>query len=108
MATTETINGVEVRVQVTPNGKIYSKNFRSMKDECAKAGTLDFAINESKHAFFLGSEAYYIGPSLQGKSVDELISLGKDIQICDSSINGDTWVPCLFLSTNQKRGSFSF
>lgn len=107
MATT-IINGVECRVTTTDRGSIYSKNFRSMKQECNNQGTDDFALNEAKHALFIGAQVYYVGPSLHGKSIDEIASLGKQLQVCDSSIDGQRWVPTVFLPTNQQRATFSF
>ncbi len=108
MANTTVINGEQVRVNETEQGTIYSKNFRSMKEECSKAGTTDFRLNQEKHSLFLGGNSYYVGPSLQKKSVDEIAALGKDIQICESSVDGKRWVPCLFLATTGKGGSFNF
>lgn len=108
MATTELINGENVRVNTTEKGKIYSKNFRSMKEECLAAGTTDFRVNQEKHSFFLGGNSYYVGPSLQGKNAAQIAALGKDIQICDSSVDGSKWVPCLFLATSGEAGNFSF
>lgn len=107
MATT-LIDGIEVRVNTTSQGTIYSKNFRSMEAECNAQGTDDFALNEQKHALFIGAQAYYVGPSLHGKSIDEIASLGKQLQVCDSSVDGKKWVPCVFLPTNQQRATFSF
>lgn len=107
MATT-VLNGEQVRVNQGSNGEIYSKNFRSMKDECLKQGTTDFRVNKDKHAFFLGGSAYYIGKSLHNKSAAEIASLGKEIQICDSSTDGVNWVPCLFLTSVGEAGSFDF
>lgn len=108
MAQTEIINGESVRVNNTSKGVMYSKNFRSLKEECAVLGTVDFRVNVEKHSLFLRGNAYYVGPSLQGKSAQELASLGKDIQICESSVDGSKWVPCLFLPTSGESASFSF
>lgn len=108
MATTTVINGEQVRVNNTEQGKIYSKNFRSMKEECNTQGTTDFRVNKEKHSFFLGGKAYYVGPSLQKMNAAEIAARGKDIQICDSSVDGEKWVPCLFLATSGEGGSFAF
>lgn len=106
---TEILNGVEVRVNVGANGsKIYSKNFRSMKDECLKQGTTDFRVNVQKHAFFLGGNAYYVGKSLHGMNASQLAAEGKELQICDSSTDGNHWVPCIFKSSIGEAGSFDF
>lgn len=108
MATTKNINGVVWNVSAGNNGvELLSRNFRSMKQECAAAGTSDFRIN--KKAFFLGGQTYYIGPSLQGKSAAELGALGAQIQVCDTSIDGGvSSVPTLFLANSGEAGSFSF
>lgn len=108
MTTTTINNGEQVRVNETSKGTIYSKNFRSMKEECAKQGTTDFRVNKEKHSFFLGGQAYYVGPSLQGMGAAEIAAKGKDIQICDSSVDGQKWVPCLFLPTSGEGASFAF
>ena len=108
MATTKVINGEQVRVNETTRGTIYSKNFRSMKEECAKQGTMDFRVNKEKHSFFLAGQAYYVGPSLQGLGAAEIAAKGKEIQICDSSVDGSKWVPCLFLATSGEGASFAF
>jgi len=108
MANIEIINGESVRVNETSKGTMYSKNFRSMKEECQKLGTTDFRVNQERHSLFLGGNAYYVGPSLQGKSASEIGALGKDIQICESSVDKENWVPCLFLPTTGESASFSF
>ena len=108
MAQTEIINGENVRVNNTPKGVMYSKNFRSLKEECAALGTVDFRVNVEKHSLFLRGNAYYVGPSLQGKGAKELASLGREIQICESSVDKEKWVPCLFLPTSGESASFSF
>lgn len=123
------LNGEQVRVNQGTDGNLYSKNFRSMKQECYNAGTVDFRLNRDRHAFFLGSKAYYVGKSLQGKSVAEIVAVGNDIQICDSltekNYNAQVaaneariaageqpqpieWVPCLFVASVGEAGSFKF
>ena len=123
------LNGEQVRVNQGTDGNLYSKNFRSMKDECLKQGTTDFRVNISKHAFFLGGAAYYVGKSLQGKSAAEIEAVGKDIQICDSLTEKNyqmqvaaneariaageqpqpiEWVPCLFVASVGEAGTFKF
>lgn len=110
MATTTTINnnGEQIRVNNTERGTIYSKNFRTMKEECAALGTVDFRVNQQKHSFFLAGKSYYVGPSLQGKNAAQIKALGRDIQICESSVDQVNWVPCLFLATVGEAGSFDF
>ena len=107
MATTTIINGENVRVNTTEKGTIYSKNFRSMKEEVLAAGTQDFRLNQERKSLFLGGKSYYVGPSLQGKSAAEIAALGRDIQICESSVDKEKWVPCLFLATQGEAGTFS-
>lgn len=108
MATTKVINGESVRVNTTAQGEIYSKNFRSMKEEVNKVGTSDFRLNAEKHALFLGGNAYYVGKSLHGLNASELAAKAKDIQICDSSTDGERWVPCLFISSVGEAATFQF
>lgn len=108
MANVEIINGESVRVNTTNRGTMYSKNFRSLREECAALGTCDARVNMQKHSLFLGGNSYYVGPSLQGKSVSELAALGKEIQVCESSVDKEHWVPCLFLPTQGESVSFSF
>lgn len=108
MATTTVINGVEVRVSETAKGNIYSKNFRSLQEEANAKGTTYAEINAEKHAFFLNGSAYYIGPSLQGLSVQEIAEKASQISVCDSSVDGKTWVPCLFLSKASTRIELQF
>ena len=108
MATMKVINGEQVRVNTTAQGEIYSKNFRSLKEEVNSVGTADFRYNPAKHALFLGGNAYYVGPSIKATNAQELANLGKDIQICESSTDGERWVPCLFISTVGESATFSF
>lgn len=108
MAQTIIENGMQIRVNTTSRGTMYSTNFRSLKEEAQSLGTKDFRYNKEKHSLFLGGNAYYVGPSLQGKSTAEIASLGKEIQICDSSMDKQKWVPCLFLPTTGESGSFDF
>lgn len=108
MATTTVINGIECRVNETPNGTIYSKNFRSLKEEAMAVGSTEAEVNEKRHAFFLGGNAYYVGPSLQGLSAEELAAQAKDITVCDSSIDGSHWVSTLFKANGVTRISLQF
>lgn len=108
MATMKVINGEQVRVNTTAQGEIYSKNFRSLKEEVNSVGTADFRINKETHAFFLGGNAYYVGKSLHGMGANEIAAKAKDIQICDSSTDGSKWVPCLFLSNTGEAGTLMF
>lgn len=97
-ATVEIIDGTMVRAEHSPKGVIYSKNYRSMLEECSVVGTVDFKVNQGKHSFFLGSKVYYIGTTLHGKSADEIAKLGSQIKICDCSVDRNKWVSCLFTS----------
>ena len=104
-ATVEIIDGTMVRAEHSPKGVIYSKNYRSMLEECSVVGTVDFKVNQDKHSFFLGSKVYYIGTTLHGKSADEIAKLGSQIKICDCSVDRKKWVSCLFTSmTNIFKG----
>ena len=105
MANTTVINGEEVRVNETSKGTVYSKNFRSLTEEVSACGTDYARLNPSKHAFFLGGNSYYVGPSLQDKDFNGLRAVAEQIQICDSSIDGENWVPTLFLPTVGEGGS---
>lgn len=105
MATTELINGIEVRVNETAQGKIYSKNFRSLAEEVKSAGTDHCTLVQKNHAFFLGKKSYYVGPSLQDKNFAGLVAVASNVQICESSIDGKKWVPTLFLPTTGESGS---
>jgi hypothetical protein len=105
---TKIINGEEVRVNRTERGTMYSKNFRSLKAEADAAGTREARIVPEKKAFFLGGNAYYIGPSLQGKNEEEIASIASQIQICESSVDGTKWVPCLFLPSTGKTITLKF
>ena len=97
-ATVEMIDGTMVRAEHSPQGFIYTKNYRSMLEECSVVGTVDFKVNQDKHSFFLGSKVYYIGTTLHGKSAVEIAKLESQIKICDCSIDRKKWVPCLFTS----------
>lgn len=123
------LNGEQVRVNQGTDGNLYSKNFRSMKQECFKAGTTDFRVNKEKHAFFLGTQAYYVGKSLQGLGASQIAAKGAEIQICDSLTEKNynlqvaaneariaageqpqpiEWVPCLFVASVGEAGTFKF
>lgn len=105
MANTTILNGVEVRVNETAQGTIYSKNFRSLAEEVKSAGTDYCRLVQKNHAFFLGNKSYYVGPSLKDKDFEGLKAVASDVQICDSSIDGTNWVPTLFLPTTGQGGS---
>jgi hypothetical protein len=104
-ANTEILDGVEVRVNETAQGKIYSKNFRSLAEEVKSAGTDYCRLVQKNHAFFLGNKSYYVGPSLKDKDFAGLKAVASDVQICESSIDGKNWVPTLFLPTTGECGS---
>lgn len=108
MAQTILIDGVECRMNETKKGVIYSKNFRSLKAEAESAGTVEARVDTAKHAFYLGSNAYYIGPSLQSKSAQEIAELASDISVSDSSIDKVKWVPCLWLSNVGEKVTLKF
>ena len=84
-------------IESQTKGEMWKRHMRSMKEECIKKGTTDFRVNVEKHSFFLKGDAYYVGPSLQGLNADELAKEGRNIEICDASIDkGKSWVSCLY------------
>ena len=106
MATTTIINGENVRVSETSKGTIYSKNFRSFISELRAKGT-DVTLNKEKHSFFICGNAYYVGPSLQGENLAGIKSKAHQIQVNEQSLDGERWVPCLFLPTQGESDDFS-
>lgn len=103
------LNDEQVRVNETSKGKIYSKNYRSLTQELRAKGT-DVTLNTEKHSFFINGNAYYVGPSMASiKTLADVRANAKDIQFCDSSIDGGkSWVPCMMLvKNNGEHGDFS-
>lgn len=86
-----------IRVEISQQGTMWMKNFRTMKEECALVGTTDFKINHEKKAFWLKEKAYYITPSLQGLNAASLAKEGINILVTDASIDGGkSWVSCIY------------
>lgn len=129
MANFEVINGENVRVNTTAQGKIYSKNYRPLVSELRAKGTA-VTYNPEKHSFFISGNAYYAG----GKSMENIKTLAdirknaSQVQFCDSITdtslamqqkanaervaNGEQpkpieWVPCMFITTTGEHGDFS-
>lgn len=82
------------------DGKIlYVKNTRTLVEEMKNIGVTDVILNQEKHAFwFEGIDTpYYVGPGLQGLTLQEVHDVGLDILISDMSPDSFKWTSCLYL-----------
>lgn len=82
------------------DGKIlYVKNTRTLVEEMKNIGVTDVTLYKEKHAFyFKGIDTpYFVGPGLQGLTLQEIHNVGLDILISDMSTDSFKWTPCLYL-----------
>lgn len=82
------------------DGKIlYVKNTRTLVEEMKNIGVTDVILNQEKHAFwFEGIDTpYYVGPGLQGLTLQEIHNVSLNILISDMSLDSLKWTPCLYL-----------
>lgn len=75
---------------------LYTKNFRSLAEECKTEGTDYVRVVTKNNAFFLGKKSYFIGSSLQGKGFEDIKKIAQDILICESSIDCKKWISCIY------------
>jgi|GEM_PF-5536474 hypothetical protein len=79
-----------------PYTTIFCKNFRTLAEECKIEGTDYVRVVTKNNAFFLGKKSYFIGSSLQGKGFEEIKKMAQDILICESSIDCQIWISCIY------------
>ena len=73
--------------------ELWIRHIRSMKYECAQAGTTDFRVNKEKRSFWINGKAYYICDDLQGLGANELASIGRSVMVFDISMDcGEKWI----------------
>ena len=86
-----------LRIDENEQIRIYYRNFRTFKEELQTFGLKNIRIDDNDDYFYIDEHRYYLGPSVQGLSLFELLNDSEKVSVCEFSLgNGKKWIHCLY------------